>query len=134
LAALVGLPVRLDARLRERCFGEWQGLTFAQIAPRWPAGYARWRAGQPVGEADVEDVGALAKRVATAVEEVGGAAPPGATVVVATHGGAARHGAAALLGWPEGVAHTLGGLHNCHWTELAFDAVRGWLLMAHNSV
>jgi probable phosphoglycerate mutase len=124
--------VRLDARLRERYYGEWQGLTFAEIATRWPAGFTRWRAGGSVGEADVEDVEALAKRVATALEEIVAAAPPGGTVVVATHGGAARHGAAALLGWPEGITRTLGVLHNCHWMELVFDAVRGWQLVAHN--
>lgn len=54
-------------------------------------------------------------------------------VVVATHGGAARHGCAALLGWPERVTRTLGGLGNCRWTELRADPDRGWQLWSHNA-
>jgi broad specificity phosphatase PhoE len=66
------------------------------------------------------------------LQEAMALAPSDGTTVVATHGGAARHGIAALLGWPDTVARTLAGLDNCHWTELRFDAVRGWQLRAHN--
>jgi probable phosphoglycerate mutase len=131
LAAVTGLPVTLDMRLRERNFGDWQGHTLADIQERSPAAFDRWRAGLPVGEAGVEDLDDLAKRVAAALQELVARAP-GGTVVVATHGGAARHGTATLLGWPEPVANTLAGLANCHWTELRFDPVRGWRLTAHN--
>jgi probable phosphoglycerate mutase len=131
LAAVTGLPVTLDTRLRERNFGDWQGHTLAEVQERWPVAFDRWRAGLPVGESGVEDLEDLAKRVAAALQELV-ARVPGGTVVVATHGGAARHGTAALLGWPEPVANTLAGLVNCHWTELRFDPVRGWRLTAHN--
>jgi probable phosphoglycerate mutase len=133
LAELTGLPVTRDARLRERFYGDWQGLTIPEIASRWPVGYARWRAGEPVGEAGVEDVEAVAKRAAAALQEIIARSPVGGTVVVATHGGAARHGVTALLGWPESMARTLGGLDNCHWSELGFDPVRGWRLLVHNA-
>ena len=36
LAALTGLPVRTDARLRERYFGQWQGLTMTEVADPVP--------------------------------------------------------------------------------------------------
>jgi probable phosphoglycerate mutase len=129
LAELTGLQVSYDTRLRERCFGEWQGHTLAEVKVRWPDAYARWRAGEVVGECGIEDVEDLAKRTGTALEEIASA---GGTIVVATHGGSARHGAGALLGWPEPVARTLGGLANCHWTELGFSSQRGWQLLAHN--
>lgn len=130
LATLTGLPVSYDARLRERSFGEWQGYTTTEIAERWPEASARWRAGATVGEAGVESDEDVAKRVGVALEEIIDGAT--GTVVVATHGGAARQAVFALLGWPGALARSLGGLDNCHWTELRRDAVRGWQLRAHN--
>jgi probable phosphoglycerate mutase len=132
LAKVTGLPVRYDERLRERHFGDWQGLTLTEVAERWPERYTRWRRGEGVADAGVEDVETLGKRVTAALQEAVAQAPSGSTTVVATHGGAARHGTAGLLGWPEVVARTLGGLDNCHWTDFRFDPVRGWQLRAHN--
>lgn len=54
LAALTGLPVRPDARLRERYFGHWQGLALSEVAERFPEEYARWRAGDPDPGAEIE--------------------------------------------------------------------------------
>jgi broad specificity phosphatase PhoE len=131
LAALTDLPVRLDARLRERYFGDWQGLTIAEIAERYPAEYARWRAGEPEFGCGAESVDDMAKRVGAALREAVEAVP-GETVVVATHGGAARHGIGEMVGWPPQVTRSLGGLGNCHWSELRLDPARGWRLLAHN--
>ena len=36
LAERVGVPVHLDERLRERGFGQWEGLTHPEIAEQWP--------------------------------------------------------------------------------------------------
>ncbi|GAA2625485.1 histidine phosphatase family protein [Dactylosporangium fulvum] len=132
LAALVDLPVRYDARLRERNFGDWEGLTHPEITARWPESFARWRRGEPVDDAGVEEVDALSKRVAAALQEAVDAAPEGAVIVAATHGAAARHATCALLGWPVEFATTLGALHNCHSTHLLYDTVRGWQMAAHN--
>jgi glucosyl-3-phosphoglycerate phosphatase len=132
LAALVDLPVGYDERLRERYYGEWEGLTGPEIAQRWPAAYARWRVGEPVGVAGVEDVDPLAKRMVAALQEIASTAPPDATIVVATHGGVAKQGVRGLLDWPETITRTLGGLHNCHHTDLRFSSVRGWQLCGHN--
>jgi probable phosphoglycerate mutase len=131
LAALTGLPVRLDARLRERYFGDWQGLTIAEIARRYPTEHVRWRAGDPDFGCGAESVDDMAKRVNAALREAVDAAA-GGTVVVATHGGTARHGIGEMLGWSHEVARSLYGLGNCHWSELRLDAVRGWRLLAHN--
>ncbi len=131
LAALTGLPVRSDARLRERYFGSWQGLLLTEVAERFPAEYARWRAGDPDPGAGIEPLDELGKRMGTALLEAADDAT-GGTIVVATHGGAARQGCGNLLGWDHGVLRTVGSLRNCHWTELRHDAVRGWHLRAHN--
>jgi probable phosphoglycerate mutase len=131
LAALTGLSVRPDARLRERYFGAWQGLSMAEVAERHPDEYARWTAGAEVVGGDVETLDDLGKRVAEAFQDAADLAP-GGTVVVATHGGAARQGAGHLLGWPARQVRTLRALHNCHWAELTHDASRGWQLAAYN--
>ncbi len=132
LAALLDVPVTYDPRLRERSFGEWEGLTHAEIGGTWPEAFERWRRGEPVDDAGVEEVDALSKRMTDALHEIVAAAPPGATIVVATHGAVARHGTCALLGWPQALASTLGALHNCHSTDLRFDETRGWQLAGHN--
>lgn len=131
LAALTGLPIRTDPRLRERYYGLWQGLTLSTIAERYPTEYARWRAGDPSPGCEVESLDDVVKRVGEALLDAAEAAP-GGTVVVATHGGAARQGIGYLLGWSASVVRGLGLLRNCHWTELTYDPDRGWQLYAHN--
>lgn len=131
LVALTGLPVRTDPRLRERYYGLWQGLTMSAIAERFPAEYARWRAGDQSPGCEVESLDDLGKRVGEALQDAADAAP-GGTIVVATHGGAARQGCGHLIGWAPPVLRTVGPLQNCHWTELRHDPVRGWQLRGHN--
>lgn len=43
-ADIMGLPVTLDPRLRERSFGEWEGMTREEIRAKDPADYASWKA------------------------------------------------------------------------------------------
>lgn len=131
LAAVTGIEVSHDERLRERHYGQWQGHRLAEIAERWPEQYARWRAGEPVTDLGVESLDDLAKRASAALADAADRAP-GGTVVVVTHGGAARCGCGALLGWSDEILRTFGGLANCHWTDLRVDPVRGWQLRAHN--
>lgn len=131
LAAVTGLPVTTDPRLRERFFGQWQGLMATDIAKRWPGEYARYRAGEPSPGCDIEHLDELTKRVTAALRDVADRFA-GSTVVVSAHGAAARAGTAGMLGWPPQVAATLGALDNCHWVDLRLDAVRGWRLHAHN--
>ena len=132
LAALTGLPVKSDPRLRERYFGAWQGLTMTEVAETRPDEYARWTSGADHISDDVETLDDLGKRVAEALRDAATAAPPGGTVVVATHGAAARQGVGHLLGWPREQLRTLRALQNCHWVELTHDAARGWQVAAYN--
>jgi broad specificity phosphatase PhoE len=131
LAALTGLPVKTDPRLRERHYGRWQGLLISEIVERFPDEFTRWRAGEPDPGGEVESLDALGKRMGDALREAADA-HRGGTVVVTTHGGGARQGCGNLLGWPAEVMRAVGPLQNCHWTELRHDDVRGWQLRAHN--
>ena len=132
LAAVTGLPVRTDARLRERHFGDWQGLHLTEIAERHPEAHARWRTGDPDPGCGVESLDVLGKRIGSALQEIAEAAA-GETIVVATHGGAARQACGYLLAWDPSVLSTIGPMHNCHWAELHHEADRGWRLQAYNA-
>jgi glucosyl-3-phosphoglycerate phosphatase len=131
IAAATGLPVRSDPRLRERSFGQWQGLLNAEVAERFPEAYARWQAGQPVDEYGIEPLDDVAKRTAAALQDAADLAPD-ATVVVVGHGASLRHGLGMLLGWPAPVLRTIRVLGNCHQADLRRDAVRGWQLDGYN--
>jgi glucosyl-3-phosphoglycerate phosphatase len=132
LAAITGLAVERDPRLRERYFGPWQGLTQDEIRQRFPNEFVGWSTASVVGDLDIETVDDLAKRVGAAFRDAADRAGPTGTAVVVTHGGSARVGCGTLLGWPQETWHTLGGLDNCHHTVLRHSAVRGWQLAAHN--
>ena len=42
--ALAGrsVSIKTDERLRDFCYGDWQGITEAQVKVRWPKEYAAW--------------------------------------------------------------------------------------------
>ena len=132
LAALTGLPVTYDERLRERSFGSWEGHTMAEVKATRPAEHARWQAGADVVGGDVETLSDLGKRVAEALLAAAELVPAGATVVVTSHGAAARQGIGHLVGWPLEQLRTMRALQNCHWVELSHDEVRGWQIAAYN--
>ncbi len=44
IADLLGLDVALDPRLRERSFGEWEGMTREEILEQYADDYHSWRA------------------------------------------------------------------------------------------
>ncbi|MGX6605076.1 histidine phosphatase family protein [Micromonosporaceae bacterium Da 78-11] len=131
LAALSGLTVSYDKRLRERLFGAWQGLTMVEVTERYPEEHARWTAGADVIDG-MESLPDLGERVRDGLTAAAALAPPGGTVVVATHGAAARQGIGHLLGWPAEQLRTLRALQNCHWAELTHDDKRGWQLASYN--
>jgi broad specificity phosphatase PhoE len=96
LAERLGLEVRLDARLRERGFGAWEGLTMNEIELVFPEAQARWRAGDPAGVGE-ESFEAFADRVGEFLEEIG-RGHDGETVLVVAHGGTIRVGHALAAG------------------------------------
>lgn len=124
LAAITGLALRADPRLRERFQGEWEGLSDTDLRERYPRELARW---DPPG---AETYQAVAARVVPAVREAAEAVESGVLVVV-SHGGAIRAGIAVLLGLPAR-ARILGPLANCCWSVLGADEA-GWRLLEHNA-
>ncbi|WP_043634397.1 histidine phosphatase family protein [Nonomuraea candida] len=126
LGRIVGLDVAVDKDFRERGGGQWEGLTRAEIAARWPEEYAAWEA--PGGE-PVTDVAA---RVATAMRRWASRLDDDGLLVVASHGAALRLGICELLGLPEELWPALGGLGNCSWSVLQ-EGRKGWRLLEHNA-
>lgn len=133
LAEISGKPIQLDERLRETFAGEWQGLTGAEIASRYPEEYKAWRAGDPLlkvgGGETRQDV---AERMAAAVRDIAARLADDGLAVLTTHGGAARLGIAALIGMPLERFTNIGGLSNGSWSMLR-DTDQGWVLVEHNA-
>jgi len=83
LAEELGIgPVQTDDDLRERCAGEYQGLTRAEIEHRFP-GYLVEGLRPPGWEED----DAVLERAAGALARVALAVGPGGTALVVSHGG-----------------------------------------------
>lgn len=113
-----GLEVTTDTRLREVNFGEWEGLTRAQINERFGGAFTRWLSGESSipngGEADE----AMAERVLAALTHVSDQHPTGRVLVV-TSGGPIRAVEARLLGIDQATARkTVETVPNCSLVEL----------------
>jgi glucosyl-3-phosphoglycerate phosphatase len=133
LSELVGKEVSYDARLRERFFGTWQGLTMAEIQEKYPEDADRWARYEEISEPTVEPLPVVVSRVTDVLREVAVRVGSGGIAVLVTHGGAARAGCAGLLGWPEAVWGSLAVLGNCQVTELGYSSKLGWQLRSHNA-
>ncbi len=87
LAQLQGLPVRTDAALRERGFGRFEGLTYAEIEERFPDEALRWRRREAgFGPGGGEPLALFYERSVAAVTRLA-AAHPGQAIAVVAHGG-----------------------------------------------
>jgi probable phosphoglycerate mutase len=126
LAALLGLPVTLDPRLRERSLGRWEGLTRGEVGRLYPHELADWLAGREDCQPTSEPRADVASRAVAALT-----ATVGETVVLVTHSATAIALTGQLLGLPRSLWRGVGPLANCHWSELRADD-HGWRLRAHN--
>jgi broad specificity phosphatase PhoE len=98
VAAVHGLEVTIDPRLREKNFGTWEGLTDVEIAERFPhAQRGQWGDGETTEE--------VAQRVQGALDRIRELHPHGPVLVV-SHGGPLRAALAALA-----IEH--GPIENC---------------------
>lgn len=124
LAAVTGLPVTLDARLREIDAGRWEGLTAEQIVAAGEGeALAGWRRGEDVAVGGAERPSELGRRGAAALLEHADALD-GGTLVVVAHGAVLRTGVLSLLGVEQGRWQGLGSLENCAWGTLV--PLRPW--------
>ncbi|MCR4398566.1 MAG: histidine phosphatase family protein [Firmicutes bacterium] len=119
IAAPHGLPVKLDPRLREMRFGEWEGLTVDEVADVYGSMYAAWLdkpdaisppGGESLRELTDRVMGALRDIIEEALRTGGSSA--GASyagdgrrgvpfVIVTSHGGAIRAALWAVRGGPQ---------------------------------
>ena len=83
-AALGEVPVVVDDDLVECDFGEWEGLTFAEVRARYPAQLDAWLASTAVAPPNGESFQAVAVRVRRAVRRLR-QAYPGQQVAVVSH-------------------------------------------------
>lgn len=87
LAATSRCAIIADAGLRERGFGKFEGLTFREVAERWPEQSERWRRRDPdfgpEGGEVLRDFYARCVRTITRLA----AAHPGQAIAVVAHGG-----------------------------------------------
>ncbi|WP_029289034.1 histidine phosphatase family protein [Cellulomonas sp. HZM] len=117
LARAAGIEAVVDPRVRERAFGEWEGLTHDELAGRWPEAFEAWRTGSDPAGVGAETRAQVAERAREAIEEHAASLDRSDTLVVVSHGAAIGVAAAALLG-QEPHWRGLQGMHNAHWAEL----------------
>jgi len=96
--------VRRDSKLRERCYGGFEGLLYSEIAARFPLEFAAWQARNvdaelPQGENCGETFRQFFDRAMTAI--LGHAAQhQGKTLALVAHGGVLECAYRAALGLP----------------------------------
>ena len=148
LGEQTGLPVRVDPRLRETHFGDWQGLTHTQVDAQAPGARLAWRDDArwaPHGGESRVDVAARSVPVVTELvsgePEWGDPDGPDRPVVLVAHGGLIAALSAALLKLPVDNWPILGGMGNASWVQLSghagdsdvdYDSIR-WRLDVWNA-
>ncbi|MFG1905396.1 histidine phosphatase family protein [Kribbella sp. NPDC048928] len=133
LAALTGLKVEYDEALREIDVDDWAGLTRAELAAINPEAEARLTSGEPQRRGtNGETVEEVADRFADALTRISAEGTSEDTIVIATHGMAARVGICLFLGIPEANWSAFGGLSNCNWVSL-LPGRQGWRIEEWNA-
>ncbi len=84
VAASLGLPVEIDDDLRECDFGEWEGLTFAEVQGQWPGELTAWLASTEVAPPKGESIADVTVRVRRARDRLL-RQHPARTVLVVSH-------------------------------------------------
>jgi broad specificity phosphatase PhoE len=135
LVAALGIEPLVDANLRERNFGRWEGMTREDLERDDPARYQRWRAGEDViaevgGESDVVLRGRAAAVFSKLLGLRGGSdgtdsagadvvaervLAEAGTIVAVTHGGTIWYGVHEML---RIAGYRLGSVDNASVTEL----------------
>jgi len=81
------IPVYLDKSLRERCYGEIEGMTYAEIEKTRPENYAAWHGRDPhFKPKDGESIGEFYHRVVDGATRIA-KSHLGQTIVMVAHGG-----------------------------------------------
>ena len=87
LARGAGLALQTDRALRERAFGDFEGVSFREIEQRWPDAAQRWRRREPdFAPGGGETLRQFYARSVQAATQLA-ARHPGQTVALVAHGG-----------------------------------------------
>lgn len=133
LAVLTDLKIEYDEALREIDVDDWAGLTRAELAAINPEAEARLTSGEPQRRGtNGETVEEVAARFADALTRISAEGTSEDTIVIATHGMAARVGICLFLGIPEANWPAFGGLSNCNWVSL-LPGRHGWRIEEWNA-
>jgi probable phosphoglycerate mutase len=120
-ADTLGLPRRVDERLREISLGAWSGLTAVEAARRFPDEDAAWRRGEDVRRGGGETYAEVAVRAGAVLDDLYAEGLPArrdGLIVFVLHGGTARALIGRLLGLPPSLWWRFGPLGNCRWSQL----------------
>jgi probable phosphoglycerate mutase len=87
IALRAGCPLVLEAGLRERSFGRFEGMTHGEVAERWPHESQRWRSRDPdFAPGEGESLRVFSERCLDATHRIVDAYR-GKTIVLVAHGG-----------------------------------------------
>lgn len=133
-AAALSLDVRIDRDLRERHYGIFESLTYAEVKQKYPADYARFDAREPDYDFRTgESLKDFSARSISIIERIA-AIHPGKSILVFTHGGILdklyRHITGLPLSAPREFGIPNAGLNR---VELAAGRwqIRAWADVAH---
>lgn len=138
LSSLTGLEIEYDEALREIDVGEWAGLTLEEVSAKYPD-FAEVIALGELGVRDLrrgntgETLTEVATRFAAALTRIVSTGSPDDTVVVATHGLAARVGICHWMGVPFDHWAIFGGMSNCAWTSIKQGRNNRWRIEEWNA-
>jgi len=106
VARELGLDVSLEPDVAEASFGDWDGLSFAEVMRRWPRQMDAWLASTSVAPPGGETFDAVYERVVTARDRIL-RDHAGQTVVVVSHVTPIKLLVRAALDAPMGVIHRM---------------------------
>jgi probable phosphoglycerate mutase len=118
LARATGLGVTTDSDLREVHAGTWQGLLRQELLDGHGKDLQAWSMGDEVRPGGGETRTEVAARMLAAIDRALISVAEGGTLVVVTHGGAARSAVCAMLGLPRETWAAFGVFANCSWAVL----------------
>ena len=136
VAEAQGLSVTTDIGLRERCFGAFEGRTFAEVSAAWPAEAERWRRRDPdwVPPGGGESLLSFRERVTQTVQVLA-AQNAGKTLALFTHGGVldVLYRAATGLGLQDARTWQIGNtaVNRLLWTPDSGLSLVGWADTGH---
>ena len=137
VAEATGAPLVAHAALRERCFGDFQGQTFAEIADTWPDDAERWRRREPAWSppgGQGESLLLFRERITQVVQALA-AENTGKHIALFTHGGVldVLYRAATGLGLQDARTWQIGNaaVNRLLWTPDAGLSLVGWADTTH---